>query len=101
LIYIETPTINSISGSVDVKVIKKKLCLLKQIGMKNVSELTPRKGKLYATAKKLIKKVNLISKKTCSLKTQLKMAKKFVISDSCNNIVDKLNKTILEFIKTS
>lgn len=92
--------IKSISGAVDVRVIKKKVCLLKQIGMKNVSELTPRKGKLYATAKKLIKKVNLISKKTCSLKTQLKIAKKFVISDSCNNLADKLNKTTLDFIKT-
>jgi len=48
--------------------------------MKNVSELTPRKGKLYST--------------------QLKIAKTFVISDSCNNLADKLNKTTLDFIKT-
>lgn len=74
--------------------------LLNQIVIKNVSELTPKKGILYKTAKKLIKKVTLMSKKTCSLKTQLKIAKKIVISDSCNNLADKLNKTTLDFIKT-
>lgn len=41
-----------------------------------------------------------MSKKNLSFKQQLKYAKKFVTSDSCNNLSEKLNNTTLNFIKT-
>lgn len=68
--------------------------------MRRVADLTPRKEKLYTVAKKMIKKVNCMTKKNVSFKQQLKFAKKFVITDSCNNLTEKLNKTTLDFIKT-
>jgi len=74
--------------------------LLSSIGIRRKADLTPRKVKLYSVAKKLIKKVNIMSEKKLSFKQQLKYAKKFVTSDSCNNLSEKLNNTTLNFIKT-
>lgn len=79
---------------------KKRTFLLRDIGIRRKTDLTPRKKKLYTVTKKLIKKVNLISQKNLSFKKQIKFAKKFVTTDSCNNLANKLNKTTLDFIKT-
>jgi len=78
----------------------RKTNLLSDIGIRRKADLTPRKEKLYTVAKKLIKKVNLMSKKNVSFKQQIKYAKKFVTSDSCNNLSEKLNKMTLNFFKT-
>lgn len=48
----------------------------------------------------MMKKVDTMTKKNYSLKTQIKLAKKCVTIDSCNNLVNKLNKTTLNFIKS-
>jgi len=68
----------------------RKTKLLISIGIRRKADMTPRKVKLYTVAKKLIKKVNFMSKKKLSFKQQLKYAKKLVTSDSCNNLSEKL-----------
>lgn len=79
---------------------KKRLSLLKNIDIRIVTDLTPKKKILYTVAKKIMKKVDTMTKKNYSLKTQIKLAKKIVSTDSCNNLVNKLNKTTLNFIKS-
>lgn len=69
---------------------KRRTCLLRDIGIRRKADLTPRKEKLFAVARTMIKKVNLMSKKNLSYKQQIKFAKKFVTSDSCNNLSEKL-----------
>lgn len=75
--FIATPLVE-LPNTINAK--KKKL--LYNIGMRRVADLTPRKEKLYTVAKKLIKKVNCMTKKNVSFKQQLEFAKKFVITDT-------------------
>ena len=72
---------------------KRRKGLLRDIGMRRKADLTPGKEKLFAVARRMIIKVNLMSKKNLSYKRQIKFAKQFVTSDSCNNLSEKLNKT--------
>lgn len=100
VIIIGTPTIQSTLCPVKNIVPKKRLSLLKNIGIRIVADLTPKKKILYTVAKKMMKKVDTMTKKNYSLKTQIKLAKICVTTDSCNNLVNKLNKTTLNFIKS-
>lgn len=74
--------------------------LLKTIGMKRLKEMTPRKRLLYSVTKKLKKQINVIKRKNVTVKQQLKTAKKFVTSDSCNHLVDRVSETTLKFFQS-
>lgn len=77
----------------------KNTSLLTSIGIKRINELTPRKGLLYTVSKKLAKKISFMKKKNITIKKQLKMAQQFVTHGGCNNLVEKVSKISLDFIK--
>nr|CAD7406229.1 unnamed protein product [Timema poppensis] len=72
--------------------------LLKKIGVVRKHELTPKASSMYREATRFQKQAQLMKKRVQCFKSRLKLAEKFNNTDYFQNVIERVDKTIYNFI---